>query len=245
VRADRDRLGLDAGTALRATPTGLAVDLGPGARLDVAFTARRPWPRRSLGGLGGAHLVPGLQQYWHPHLLGASADGAAELGGRPERVDGLSAYAEKNWGRGFPGRWWWGQAQGWDSGDDACLAFAGGRLIPRSAHPAATAVVIRLGTSLTRFVAPLALVQARVGDGHWRIRARGVRSSVEVDADAGPLPPLRLPVPPLDGHLPGEVAQHQAGRVRVVLRRGRRTIWRGDTSVAGLELGELRGSARR
>lgn len=239
VRADEGRLGLDAGGVLRATPAGLAVDLGPGARLDVAFGRRRPWPRRSLGGLGAAHLVPGLQQYWHPHLLGGTADGVIELGESRERAGNLGVYAEKNWGRGFPGRWWWGQAGCWDGGDDVCVAFAGGRLIRHPPHVAATAVVVRLGTSLVRFVAPPALVHARLGDGHWNVRGRGPRSSIEIDADAGDGPPLRLPVPPLDGHLPGGVAQHQAGRMRVVLRRGRRTLWRGESSLAGLESGEL------
>lgn len=238
VRADRRALGLQAGTVLRAGADGLAVDLGPGARLDVAFGDRRRWPRRSLGGLGAAHLVPGLQQYWHPHLLGGSADGIVELGAATERLRGLSAYGEKNWGRGFPARWWWGQAQGWESGDDVCVAFAGGWLARRSPHVAATAVIVRVEGSVTRLVAPLALVRARAGGDLWRVRGRGAWSSVEIEAEAQGAP-LQLPVPPLDGHLPGGVAQHQSGCMRVVLRRGRRIVWRGETTLAGLEAGDL------
>lgn len=245
VRADSHALGLEAGAQLRADAAGLAVDLGPGARLDVSFDAEHPWPRRSLGGLGAAHLVPGLQQYWHAHLLGGAARGVLELGEGTERLDGLDVYAEKNWGRGFPEMWWWGQAQHWAAGDDACLVFAGGRLISHPPHVAATTVVLRLGASVVRLVPPLALVRTRIGGGHWQVRANGPRTAIEIDADAGPGAPLRLPVPPLDGHVPGEVAQHQSGRMRVVLRRGRRTIWRGETALAGLELGELRDSARR
>ena len=41
------------------------------------------------------------------------------------RFDAASgAYAEKNWGGGFPDRWWWGQAH--DFGDDVSVAFACG-----------------------------------------------------------------------------------------------------------------------
>jgi hypothetical protein len=245
VRADARALRLEAGAQLRADPTRLMVDLGPGARLDVGLGARRPWPRRALGGLGAAHLVPGLQQYWHPHLLGGEARGVLELGGGTDSLEGLGVYAEKNWGRGFPGMWWWGQAQLWVAGDDASLAFAGGRLIPHPPHVAATAVVLRLGTSLVRLVPPVALVRTRIGAGHWHVRADGPRSRIEIEADAGPEAPLRLPVPPLDGHVPGEVAQYQAARMRVVLRRGRRTVWRGESALAGVEFGELRDSPRR
>ena len=45
---------------------------------------------RALGGLGFAHLVPGLGQYWHPVLLGARVTGWAELAGARIDLDGAS-----------------------------------------------------------------------------------------------------------------------------------------------------------
>ena len=75
--------------------------------------------------------MPGLGQYWTPHLLGARVTGEA-LG---RRLDGCRVYAEKNWGGAFAGHWWWGQAP---LAEDAGVAFAGGRV-----HGAApTAIVV-------------------------------------------------------------------------------------------------------
>lgn len=241
IRAATGGLGLEAGSVLRASPGRLRVDLGAGARLDVALDGRRPWPRRALGALGPAQLVPRLGQYWHAHELGGTAAGTLETAGGPWALGGAAAYAEKNWGRAFPARWWWGQAATWAAGDDACLAFAGGRIGPPPLRAAATAVVLRLGRRVVRLVPPLALVRARVGGGEWQLRARGPRLRIELTGDAGADPPFLLPVPPPGDGPPGEVAQHQAGRLRIAVREGRRTLWRGETARAGLEAGTLGG----
>jgi tocopherol cyclase len=244
VRADPRRLDLRAGGALHAGPSHLSVSLGSDARLEATFPDRRPWPRRALGALGAAHLIPGLQQYWHPHMLGGSVEGEARLGEAVLDLAGATAYAEKNWGRGFPSRWWWGQALRF-TGDDACLAFAGGRLAGRGPAVRSTALVLRVEDRILRLVAPTALVRVHSGDGHIRIDARGVRSRVAVEAATGHLAPLMLPVPPLRDHAVGVVAQHQDAYMRVVWSRGRRTVWRGRTDSAALERGELPRGSRR
>ena len=105
AEADRRRLGVTIGTQLRADEHGLDVDLGPGARLHARFSAVAGWPRRALGGVGLGHLVPGLGQYWHPHMLDARVAGSAELGELRLDLDGARAYGEKNWtpyAQGFP-----------------------------------------------------------------------------------------------------------------------------------------------
>ena len=238
VTADPRGLGLRAGDALRAEPDHLLVDLGAGARLEAALRPR-PWTR-SLGGLGAAHLLPRLGQYWHPHAPAGTADADIDLPGAPARLAGAALYAEKNWGRAFPRRWWWGQAGTWTAGDDATLAFAGGLLLRRGPAVAATAAVLRLEDRIERFVAPTALVRARVGGGRWQVTARGRAGSLVVEAEAGSRPPLALPVPPAPpGGAVGEVAQHQHGRLRATLRRGRRTVWHGESDLAGLEAGGL------
>src|SRR5690242_6946380 len=65
---DPDRLGVRAGDVLHADARSVRVRL-PGAALDAAIAPVMPWPHRLFGALGPAHLVPGLGQYWHPHLL--------------------------------------------------------------------------------------------------------------------------------------------------------------------------------
>lgn len=240
VRAAADRLALDAGGVLRADRHGLRVDMGPGARLEVALPRARAWPRPALGALGAAHLLPGLQQYWHCHTLGGRAEGHLETAAGPTSLEGWVPYAEKNWGRGFPPAWWWGQAGVWEGGDEVCVAFAGGRLGARPA-PAATAAVVRLGHEVIRLVAPTALVRARTGEGCWRVEGRGARTAVLIEAEAGTTPPLALPFPPRDGDPPGAVEQYQHGHMRVEVRRGRRLLWRGASRLAALERGERTG----
>ncbi len=226
------RLVRDGAVVLEATEERLRVDLGRGGRLDVRFTDRAGWPRRAFGGGGAGHLVPGLGQYWHPHLLGARVHGEATVGGRHVVLDGASAYAEKNWGAGFPKRgWWWGQAQGFAGREDACVAFAGGHVGPLPAG----ALVVRLGDELIHVVRPPLVVRP---DG-WGVRARTPRYAIEVEAqprDAA----LRLPVPvPAEGRVVhGPSAQHLAGDLRLTVRRRGRTVFDGRSSLAGLEHGD-------
>jgi hypothetical protein len=225
---------------LEADGDMLRVALAEDARLEARFHSPTPWPRRSLGGLGVGQGVPGLGQYWHPHVLGATVDGTLRLGGEAWTFDGARGYAEKNWGGGFPSRWWWGQASGIGDDEDACVAFAGGDVSIGPLALAPTALVVRAGGDVLRMVLPFAHVAANTADGAWRLRARSPRWSVDVEGDANGSRPHRLPVP-----LPGErrlvdgPAQHFTGRLRVDLRRGRRRVFSGESELAGLERGEL------
>ncbi len=235
--SDPARLGLRlGGGAVVATGERLSVDLGPAARLEAEVRAPRPWARRALGGLGLAHLVPGLTQYWHPHLLGGRAEGRAELGGRALRLDGLHAYGEKNWGRGgAPPAWWWGQT--FAEGGEVAVAFAGGVLLLGPGRAAATALAVRAGDRLLALAPPLAAVRARVGGGAWRVDARSARHRVRVEGEAHDAP-LVLPVPvPAQRRTEPRSHQHQDGRLEVAVWRGRRLVLRAGGPLAGLEAG--------
>jgi hypothetical protein len=223
--ADADRLGVRAGDVLHGDEEGLRVDLGPDARLDVRFAERVGWPYRAFGALGPAHAVPGLAQYWHPHLLGARVIGGG--------LDGALAYAEKNWGPAFAQHWWWGQAF---LEEEVCAAFAGGPLTLLGHAVAPTAAVVRLGDRVLRLAPPLALV--RSGAGGWRVRARSPRWTAEIEGEAAPGALYELPVP-----VPGERAteprsrQALAGRLALTVRHGRRVVFSGASELAGLERG--------
>ena len=232
---DPDGLGIVAAGVLRGTSDSLHVDLGPDARLDVALRDPRPWPpRRAFGALGPAQLVPGLPQYWHPHLLGARVEGEARLGEETVDLSGATAYAEKNWGPAFTEHWWWGQAQGFP-GADACVAFAGGRISLARVQAAPTAVVVRVGDRVLRLAPPLARMTASIGEAGWRIRGRSARWAVEIEGEAvGQAAVLPVPVP---GRREVEDRSHHhlTGRLRVVVRRGGRTWFAGESALAGLE----------
>ena len=225
ARGDPADLGVDAG-GLRADAHGLDVDLGPDARLQARFSAPRVWPRRAWGALGPAHFVPGLGQYWSPHLLGARVTGEA-LG---RSLDGCTVYAEKNWGAAFAEHWWWGQAS---FGGDAGVGFAGGRV-----HGVApTAVVVWSPRGLLRLAPPFARTVASAGGGEWRIRARTPLTWVDIEGSVSSTG-LRLPVPLPDEHrLEERSAHHLLGRVRVSVRRGRGFWLREESAVAALEDG--------
>ncbi|MDA0183928.1 tocopherol cyclase family protein [Solirubrobacter phytolaccae] len=212
-----DGLGVRAGP-LRADGESLRVELGPG--LDVRFDDRREWPRRAFSPLGPAQMVPFLGQYWAPWLLSARVSGT--FGARS--LDGVSAYAEKNWGAVFAPHWWWGQAE--------FVAFAGGRV-----HGVApTAVAVWTPDELVTLAPPFARTVARAGGGEWAVRASNRRWRVELEGEADA--PLHLPVPiPDERRLEVRSRHSLLGRVSVVVRRGRRVWFRGESSTAALEDG--------
>ena len=236
ARADPDGLGVEAADVLRGAADSLHVDLGPDARLDVALREPRPWPpRRAFGALGPAQLVPGLPQYWHPHLLGARVEGEARLGEETVDLSGATAYAEKNWGPrvhralvvgpgpGLPGRRRLRRVRR--------RADRAGR---RAAAP--TAVVVRVEDRVLRLAPPLARMTAAIGDGGLadprplgalgrRDRGRGGGRAGGA-AGAGARPAARSS---------DRSHQYLAGRLRVTVRRGRRMVFAGESGLAGLE----------
>ena len=223
---------------LEADAHTVRVDLGDGARLHAEL--RDAWPARQtpLGGCGPAHLIPALGQYWDPHLFGADVRGEAELGAETVPLAGARAYAEKNWSRGgFPARWWWAQAQGFDR-RDLCVAFAGGTL---GARPPATAsaVVIRLGDQMIRLGNPLlAPAHVQTPRDRWSLRARGPRWAVELEGSAGAEPAHLLPVPdPAARRSVPAAHEHLAGTLHAVIRRRGRVVFAGESRLAGLESG--------
>jgi hypothetical protein len=242
--ADGDRLGATAADgAFSAGPHHVAVDLGDDARLDVGLEALRGWTRRPFGGVGAAHAIPGLSQYWHPHVLGGRVTGRAVLGGATIDLAGFDVYAEKNWGRGgFPAHWWWGQAQGFED-PEVCVAFAGGDVRIGPVRGTATALVVRLGDTLIRLGQPLlSPVCADVGQDRWHLRGRAARWSVEVTATAAAAAAHVLPVPlPAERRNVPAAHQHLAGRLELTVRRRGRLIFRGASALAGLERGDLSG----
>jgi hypothetical protein len=203
-----------------------------GAQLDVSWSEDLPWPRRAFGGLGPAQVIPGLHQYWHPHLLRGTARGSLTVDGATASLDGATVYAEGNWGTTFAGHWWWGQAH--DVGDAACVTFAGGRMF----GGAPTSVVVALGDEVMRFTPPFARMAVATADGRWRIRAQGLRHAIELEGEADPAGAHILPVPiPAERRVELRSAQHLAGHLRLTVRRGRRIVMRGETTLAGLERG--------
>src|SRR4051794_17219557 len=232
--------GEDGRTSLRASDAGLARDLRPDARLDAHFADAVGWPAGgAFGGIGAAQSIPGLSQYWHPHMLGGRVSGSARIGGREIDLDGATIYGEKNWGRGgFPPAWWWGQAHGFER-DDVCVAFAGGRAGIGGLKGLSTSLGVRIGDAVVRAVRPLPPMSVDVGYRGWHFRARTARHTIELEGQANGTPPHALPIPIAAErrNLEGAAAQYLASEVRLHVRRGRRTLFSGESALAGLERG--------
>ena len=133
-------------------------------------------------------------------------------------LDQAKLYTERNWGAGFPERWWWGQAHDFGD-DDVSVAFSGGLLALGPLRTDIAGVVVRLGQRVIRLTPPTAWVRSALGDGRWTLRARSLRYHVEIDGDGVHRQPHVLPVP-----LPGERRnvntdyEHLAGRLRCVVK---------------------------
>lgn len=240
-----------------AAPRGLAAGSGevflgddrllrvrlPGCTLDARLEQLERWPHRLWGGSSVFQMVPGLNQYWHPWLLGGSASGAVDLAGERWSFTDAQIYGEKNWGRGgFPAAWWWGQAHGFRE-PGACVAFAGGEVYAGPLRTKVTGLVVRLPDQrVIRLGNPgLSPVRAEIGEDTWSLRGGSRTWRVDVDAHA-PLARahvLPVPLPAEHRNTPGAL-EHLTGHLAVTVRRRGRTVWTGETELAGLEHGGLR-----
>ncbi len=235
--SDPRAFGVSAERVLRGDAASLSVDMGPDARLDVSLHDAVAWPRRAFGAIGLAHAIPGLPQYWHPVVLAAGVRGRVRAGDLALDLDGAVGYAEKNWGHGFPGRWWWGHAATF--GDhDVSVSFAGGRIPLAGADVAPTAVVVRLGRRVIALAPPLDTTRVTLAPGSWLLRTRGRGYDVEIagDADGGHPHELLVPVAAEERGEPRS-RQHLAGSLSLRVRRGGRLLYDGRSPLAGLELG--------
>lgn len=233
AHAAPDTLLVQAGDgAFLATERSVHVDLGVDCRVDLRIDHPVEWPLR-LGGGGLFSALPWLGQYWHPHLLGGRVSGTARLGAESFELHGADVYAEKNWGHGFPERWWWGQAQGF--ADDACVAFGGGVLTAGPATVTVGGLVVRVGAQVVRFTPPWSRVRTLAGGDRWEVTARRPGQWARV-VGHGVGEPHVLPVPiPAERRNEDTDIEFLAGRLHVEL--GGRTVWRGTSSLAGLEVG--------
>jgi len=204
-------------------------------RLNMEITNRIAWPK-AFGGGGVFSAIPFLNQYWHPYCLGGRASGTVEYGSESWSFDGAKVYAERNWGKGFPLRWWWGQAHDF-GGDDVCVAFSGGLLSLGPIARDVNGIVVRVGKKVIRMTPPV-LVRSEVGDNQWLIRGTSRRYEIELVGDGRHLPPHVLPVPlPAQRRNIDTDFEHLGGRLRCTVRESGRLLFEGTSELAALEVG--------
>lgn len=204
-------------------------------RLHMHFTDRVLWPK-AFGGGGVFSAIPFLNQYWHPYYLGGRATGTVQYAGESWSFTDAKLYAERNWGAGFPLRWWWGQAHDFGE-EDVCVAFSGGLLSLGPIARDVNGIIVRLGTKVIRMTPPL-LVRSQIGDNLWSLRGRSPRYEIELEGDGRHLPPHVLPVPlPAERRNIDTDFEHLGGRLRCTVRESGRLLFEGTSELAGLEVG--------
>ncbi len=239
ARAEQSRFALSGGTtpdaAVSASLDQLTINFDD-VHLDLQFADPFGWPK-AFGAGGILSSIPFLSQYWQPYRLGGTATGTVEFGGDRWVLDAATLYAEKNWGPGFPERWWWGQAHDF-GGADVTVSFTGGVLLVPTPRDVGM-VVVRVGDRVIR-IAPPASVRSRVSEGRWTVRAKSPRYQIDLDDDATGLEPHNLPVPlPAERRNVGAAVEHLAGRLHCVVREFGRVVFDGTSELAGLEVGSL------
>ena len=241
VSADRTHFSVkaDAGSDLvDADRDHLRMVIGD-SEVDLKLTQECQWPK-VFGGGGVFSSVPFLNQYWHPYRLGGKASGTATVGDETWTFTDATLYCERNWGAGFPLRWWWGQAHDF-GGDDVCVAFSGGLLELGPLKRDVTGVVVRLGDRVLR-ITPPALVSSNCDGRRWHIGARTGRYRVELDGHGVGAGPHVLPVPlPAERRNIDTDYEYLAGTLRCRVREWGRTIFDGTSELAGLEIGSRPG----
>ncbi|BDB41187.1 hypothetical protein Mkiyose1665_52640 [Mycobacterium kiyosense] len=238
VLADRQEFSVQAdaaGNVIDATRDRLKMVLGDTA-VDLKFTDAFQWPK-AFGGGGVFSAVPFLNQYWHPYRLDGKASGTVTHGDQRWTFNNATLYCERNWGAGFPVRWWWGQAH--DFGDaDVSVAFSGGLLELGPLKRDVGGVVVRLGNRVLRVTSP-ALVSSECDVEHWHVDARNARFRVELDGHGTGDGPHVLPVPlPAERRNIDTDYEYLAGTLHCRVREWGRTIFEGTSTLAGLEVGD-------
>ena len=207
-------------------------------KLDMKIHDPLTWPKA----FGGGGVFPRFRSSTSTGIptISAGRPLAQSLTAMSWSFSDAKLYAERNWGAGFPLRWWWGQAHdfGGSTPDrDVCVAFSGGLLSLGPIARDVNRVVVRVGPKVIRLTPPV-LVRSQIGDNRWLLRGRSLRYEVELEGDGTHLPPHVLPVP-----LPGERRnidtdfEHLGARLRCTVRESGRLLFDGTSELAGLEVG--------
>ncbi|CAL5225421.1 g8236 [Coccomyxa viridis] len=71
--------------------------------------------------------LPVFEPHWQVLMAKGTATGSIDWGGKRYDFKDALAYAEKNWGAGFPKKWWWIVSSSFENEPDASLTAVGAR----------------------------------------------------------------------------------------------------------------------
>jgi tocopherol cyclase len=234
--------------ALAARGAGAAGDLA--STVESCRWAFKVEPRSGWGaGAGGRQratagwlaALPVFEPHWQVLMADGTATGWIEWGGERFEFAAAPAYAEKNWGGGFPQRWWWVQCNSFAGEPGASVTAVGARRglpgVPGAAEDVGLLGVHAGGAFYELNVRDADLTWDVAPWGRWRCEAAGPEHEALLEAEcAAAGTPLRAPT--ADAGLAPFCRDSFAADVRV-------RVWaRGGRAAGAPPLVDLRSEGR-
>ena len=175
--------------------------------IDLSFDGCRHWGNpddgndRSTMGLPGR--LPFIPLKWHVSHMDGSVSGQMSIGIREARFENASIHFEKNWGKAFPKRWIWMQANQFDGAVDAAFVAAGGPIMDIPLSPEGFMVGFRVGDDFykwrTQDLSGFKVTEIDRDNNQliWRLTARNGVALLDVQGTAklSDLIPVDVPTP--------------------------------------------------
>ncbi|KAG4389375.1 hypothetical protein AAZX31_06G080600 [Glycine max] len=177
---------------------GFIRDDGRSNYVETVKTARWEYSTRPVYGWGDVGSTqkstagwlaafPVFEPHWQICMAGGLSTGWIEWDGKRIEFDNAPSYSEKNWGGGFPRKWFWVQCNVFEgaSGEIALTAAGGLRQIPGIAETFENAALIGIhyGGIFYEFVPWNGVVNWEVTTwGYWFMSADNGRYVVEIEA---------------------------------------------------------------
>ncbi|KXZ53182.1 hypothetical protein GPECTOR_7g1074 [Gonium pectorale] len=117
--------------AAEAGAAGPPLSTVPSASWSLTITPKAGWGATSgpsqQATAGWLSVLPVFEPHWQVLMAHGEASGWFQWGGQRYEFSGAPAYAEKNWGGGFPSRWHWVQCNTFDGQPGLSVTAVGAR----------------------------------------------------------------------------------------------------------------------
>nr|XP_018686198.1 PREDICTED: probable tocopherol cyclase, chloroplastic isoform X2 [Musa acuminata subsp. malaccensis] len=189
---------------------GFIRDDGRSNYVQTVKTARWEYSTRPVYGWGDVKskqkstagwlaAFPVFEPHWQICMAGGLSTGWIEWDGERFEFENAPSYSEKNWGAGFPRKWFWVQCNVFEgaSGEVALTAAGGLRKLPGliDNYENAALIGVHYGGSFYEFVPWTGTISWDIAQwGFWHMSAENDTHVIELEATAGDHgTPLRAP----------------------------------------------------
>ncbi|XP_018686198.2 probable tocopherol cyclase, chloroplastic isoform X2 [Musa acuminata AAA Group] len=189
---------------------GFIRDDGRSNYVQTVKTARWEYSTRPVYGWGDVKskqkstagwlaAFPVFEPHWQICMAGGLSTGWIEWDGERFEFENAPSYSEKNWGAGFPRKWFWVQCNVFEgaSGEVALTAAGGLRKLPGliDNYENAALIGVHYGGSFYEFVPWTGTISWDIAQwGFWHMSAENDTHVIELEATAGEHgTPLRAP----------------------------------------------------